>query len=58
MGLGWDGVALVPLVKPRIVRRLVLLSRRGLAAEHPAGAQFARDICVGLGAALMGSIRT
>ncbi|TPG47162.1 LysR family transcriptional regulator [Sphingomonas glacialis] len=57
MGLGWDGVALVPLVKPRIVRRLVLLSRRGLAAEHPAGAQFAREICIGLGAALMGSTR-
>lgn len=55
MGLGWDGVALVPLAAPRIVRRLVLLSRRGLAVEHPAGAAFAREMGVGLAAALRGT---
>jgi len=48
MGLGWDGVALLPLVEPRIVRRLVLLTRRALAVEHPAGARFARELGVGL----------
>ncbi len=42
MGLGWGEVALVPLVRPRIVRRLVLLSRRGLATEFPIGHRFVR----------------
>jgi hypothetical protein len=48
-------VALVPLVAPRVVRRLVLLSRRGLALEYPAGAQFADAIGAGLRAELAGS---
>jgi DNA-binding transcriptional LysR family regulator len=55
MGLGWDGVALVPLSEPRIVRRLALLSRRALAKEHPAGAAFARRLGAGLSGELAGS---
>lgn len=41
MGLGWGEVALVPLVRPTIRRRLVLLRRRALIEEHPEGASFA-----------------
>lgn len=54
MGLGWDGVALVPLVEPRIVRRLVLLTRQRLPVEYPAGAHFAREMSAGLAAELTG----
>ena len=43
-GLGWGEVALVPLVQPRIVRRLVLLSRRGLAMEFPVGRRFVQTL--------------
>jgi len=49
-GLGWDGVALVPLSEPRIVRRLVLLTRRALASEYPTGMSFARAMGVALSA--------
>ncbi|WP_375383505.1 LysR family transcriptional regulator [uncultured Sphingomonas sp.] len=48
MGLGWGEVALVPLVQPRIVRRLVLLSRRGLATEFPTGDSFVRTLAAHL----------
>lgn len=48
MGLGWSGVALVPLVEPSMVRRLVLLSRVGLASEFPVGHRFVQDLAARL----------